>query len=159
MLYIFYRNDSWQGSQEGFGTSFEIQLHTHQGRRTSHKNQYIHAVASDDWDPVPKYIYHIKYLDGSYPVMFGGYPSHAHYDPFLDIAETSFDLYQYEYPGQAWHFGSLAFKFFAAFIVPLCLYWRLRTVHEQKVEKGMVGFGDPHNHWGEGAFQFGRATW
>lgn len=91
--------------------------------------------------------------------MFGGYPSHKHYNPFLDEIESAYELFEYEYPGQWWHLGSLSAKIILAFLVPLWIYWRMRYVQVKRAEKGQVGFGNPHNYWTEGVFQMGEEKW
>jgi hypothetical protein len=58
--------------------------------------------------------------------MFGGYPNHKHYSPYLDEADSIYEMYDFEYSGQWWHIGALWGKV-VMMLMPVFFYWRYKT--------------------------------
>lgn len=81
-------------------------------------------------------MYHIGYLPKYYPIMYGGYQNHKHYDAYVDEGESAYEIFQFEYSGQWWHMGSVTFKI-AALMVPFFLCWRLYSAEAEKNSRGL----------------------
>ena len=87
------------------------------------------------------------YLPEYYPLMFGGYPSHRHYSPYLDEAESVYEMFQFAYSGQWWHMGALWAKVLTM-LVPVFLIWRIYNSEDEKKSRGLTFLRN--NKLGEG---------
>lgn len=71
--------------------------------------------------------------------MFGGYPSHKHYNPYLNEAESIYEMYQFEYSGQWWDLMSMWVRVFL-FSVPVFLAWCFYNAESKMNERGLTIF-------------------
>lgn len=67
--------------------------------------------------------------------MYGGYPSHRHYSPYLDEAESSYEMFKFEYTGQWWHLGYPWAKILWL-LVPFYVAYRIVVAEGERQERG-----------------------
>jgi len=78
----------------------------------------------------------VSYLPEYYPIMYGGYSSHAHYSPYIEEAESIYEMFQFDYTGQWWHMGAAWMKI-VGIGMPLLLIWRFYIAENNKQSRGI----------------------